>query len=108
MLEELQRLESACCGRLQVFHTLTGRGARGARGARLYFPGCHQHFRQEGPEELPSCSWEGHVDEEMMKKALEMGFGSGKMTRATRIVVCGDLAESCCSMANHMSSEASS
>jgi hypothetical protein len=38
-------------------------------------------------------TWEGHVDEEMMRKALEMGFGTGKMTNATRIVVCGDLVE---------------
>eukprot|EP00435_Cladocopium_sp_Y103_P046856 s365_g13.t1 len=102
MLDELQRLESACCGRLQVFHTLTRRagGARSTR-TRLYFSGCHQHFRQEEEMvELPHA-WEGHVDEEMMRKTLEMGFGTGKMTNATRIVVCGpqgllDTVEACC------------
>lgn len=96
MLDDLRRLASACCGRLQVFHTLTrsGPGARSSRSrTRLYFSGCHQHFRQEMEDMEEVSTWEGHVDEEMMRKALEMGFGTGKMTNATRIVVCGDLVE---------------
>lgn len=92
MLDDLRRLIPACCGRLQVFHTLTARSSR-SRVRRLYFSGCHQHFRQEREEMEELSTWEGHVDEEMMRKALEMGFGTGKMTNATRIVVCGDLAE---------------
>lgn len=95
MLDELRRLASACCGRLQVFHTLSrSPGARSSRSrTRLYFSGCHQHFRQEMEDMEEVSTWEGHVDEEMMRKAFEMGFGTGKMTNATRIVVCGDLVE---------------
>ena len=47
----------------------------------------------EEMEETELPTWEGHVDEEMMRKALEMTFGTGKMTNAMRVVVCGDLDE---------------
>ena len=73
-LHELNELEEASEGRIEISHTLTS--SRDTQGA-LYFAGAHGHFRdREDVLKPPKRLFRGHIDEEMLRKTMPGPKGS--------------------------------
>ena len=82
LLQELNELEKASEGRIEISYTLTSRDAK-AQGA-LYFPGAHGHFRDPVQVVPPKRLLKGYIDQEMLRKTMPGPKGS-------QIVVSGRL-----------------